>query len=236
MPPGSAYRVPRPVSELNLILIGPPGAGKGTQAENLQADFRLPYIATGDLMRAKREEDSDLGREISGIIAAGDLVPDDVVVKVLIERIDEEGDDGFLLDGFPRTKGQADALDEALSERGRDLTAVLHIDVPDDVIIARLAGRRVCSKNNGHVYHVDYNRPKHDGVCDIDGAKLIQRDDDQPDVISNRLAVYRRETQPLVKRYEDAGILRGFDGTRPPDEVHHHIRATLATLRLEERL
>jgi adenylate kinase len=224
------------VSELNLILIGPPGAGKGTQAENLQADFGLPYLATGDMMRAKRGEDSELGREIDRIISEGGLVPDDVVTQVLIERIEEEGDDGFLLDGFPRTAGQADSLEEELNRRGRELTAAIHIDVPDDEIIKRLAGRRVCSKNNGHVYHVDYNRPKHDGVCDIDGAKLVQRDDDNPDVIRNRLDVYRRETEPLVRRFEEAGLLRSFDGTRPPDEVHRHIRATLATLRLEERL
>jgi len=222
------------VSELNLILIGPPGAGKGTQAENLQADFGLPYIATGDMMRAKRQEDSELGREIARVIAAGELVPDDVVCKVLLERVDAEGDDGFLLDGFPRTERQADVLDQALERRGRKLTAVLLIEAADDVIIQRLAGRRVCS--NGHVYHVDFNRPKHEGVCDIDGTKLVQRDDDKPETIEKRLAVYHDETEPLVARYEEAGLLRSFDGTRPPEEVHRHIRATLAVLRLEEDL
>ncbi|HVL96129.1 MAG TPA: adenylate kinase [Solirubrobacteraceae bacterium] len=222
------------MSELNLILIGPPGAGKGTQAENLQADFGLPYIATGDMMRAKRQEDSELGREIARVIAAGELVPDDVVCKVLLERVDAEGDDGFLLDGFPRTERQADVLDQALERRGRKLTAVLLIEAADDVIIQRLAGRRVCS--NGHVYHVDFNRPKHEGVCDIDGTKLVQRDDDKPETIEKRLAVYHDETEPLVARYEEAGLLRSFDGTRPPEEVHRHIRATLAVLRLEEDL
>jgi adenylate kinase len=224
------------VSELNLILIGPPGAGKGTQAENLQADFGLPYLATGDMMRAKRNEDSDLGREIDRIINEGGLVPDEVVCKVLLERVDAEGDDGFLLDGFPRTEGQADALDEALRSRGREITAVLLIDVPDEELIRRLAGRRICSKNGAHVYHVDYNKPKHDNVCDIDGAKLIQRDDDKPETIKKRLDVYHDQTEPLVSRYEDAGLLRRFDGTRSPEEVHGHIRATLATLKLEERL
>jgi adenylate kinase len=224
------------VSELNLILIGPPGAGKGTQAEHLQADFGLPYIATGDLLREKRKEDSDLGREIAGVMASGGLVGDDLVCKMLLSEIETRGDDGFLLDGFPRRKAQADILDEALGKRGRTLTAVLHIDVPDETIIQRLAGRRVCSKNAAHVYHVDFNKPKHDGVCDIDGAKLVQREDDDPDVIANRLREFHDQTEPLVKRYEDAGLLRSFDGTRPPDEVHRHIRATLATLRLEERL
>ena len=222
------------MSELNLILIGPPGAGKGTQAENLTADFGLPYLATGDMMRAAREEDSDLGREIKKIIAEGELVPDEVVCKVLLERVDAEGDDGFLLDGFPRTVPQADTLDEALERRGRKLTAVLLIDVADDVIVQRLAGRRVCA--NGHVYHVEFNKPKHEGVCDIDGTKLVQRDDDKPETIEKRLAVYHEQTEPLVERYEESGLLRRFDGTRPPDEVHGHIRATLAVLRLEEDL
>ena len=224
------------MSELNLILIGPPGAGKGTQAESLQQDFGLPYLATGDMMRAKRKEDSELGREIDRIISEGGLVPDDVVCKVLLERVDAEGDDGFLLDGFPRTRGQADTLDEALAKRGRRITAVLYIEVADEVIIQRLAGRRVCSKNNAHVYHVDFNKPKHEGVCDIDGSKLVQRDDDVPDTIRHRLGVYHEQTSPLVGRYEESGLLRRFDGTRPPDEVHRHIRATLATIKLEEDL
>jgi adenylate kinase len=222
------------LSELNLILIGPPGAGKGTQAENLTADFGLPYLATGDMMRAKREEDSELGREIKQIIAEGGLVSDDVVCEVLLERVDAEGEDGFLLDGFPRTVPQADTLDEALERRGRRLTAVLLIDVSDDVIVKRLAGRRVCA--NGHVYHVDFNKPKQDGVCDVDGTKLEQREDDKPETIAKRLSVYHDQTEPLVARYEEAGLLKRFDGTLAPDEVHGHIRATLAVLRLEEDL
>jgi adenylate kinase len=222
------------MSELNLILIGPPGAGKGTQAENLTADFGLPYIATGDMMRAKREEDSDLGREIKRIIKEGGLVGDEVVCKVLLERVDAEGDDGFLLDGFPRTVPQADTLDEALERRGRKLTAVLLIEAADDVIIQRLAGRRVCS--NGHVYHVDFNKPKHEGVCDIDGSKLIQRDDDKAETVEERLRVYHDKTEPIVDYYQEQGILRRFDGTRPPTEVHDHLRATIATLRLEDEL
>jgi adenylate kinase len=222
------------LSELNLILIGPPGAGKGTQAENLTADFGLPYLATGDMMRAKREEDSELGREIKQIIAEGGLVSDDVVCEVLLERVDAEGEDGFLLDGFPRTVPQAATLDEALERRGRRLTAVLLIDVSDDVIVKRLAGRRVCA--NGHVYHVDFNKPKQDGVCDVDGTKLEQREDDKPETIAKRLSVYHDQTEPLVARYEEAGLLKRFDGTLAPDEVHGHIRATLAVLRLEEDL
>jgi adenylate kinase len=222
------------MSELNLILIGPPGAGKGTQAERLQQDFGLPYLATGDMMRAAKEEDSDLGREIKGFVESGGLVPDEIVCKVLMARLDAEGDDGFILDGFPRTGGQADVLQGALEKRGRRLTAALLIEVPDETLIERLAGRRQCVK--GHPYHVEYNPPKHEGVCDIDGTKLTQRDDDKPETIAKRLEVYHDQTEPLVERFDAEGLLRRFDGTRPPNEVHDHIRATLAVLRLEEGL
>src|SRR5690348_16693558 len=150
------------MSELNLILIGPPGAGKGTQAEHLQRDFDLPYLATGDMMRAKRQEDSELGRKIAAIIKAGELVDDDIVIAVLLERIEAEGDDGFLLDGFPRNAAQADALDEALDQRGRAITAVVLIEVPDEEIVTRLAGRRVCQGAETHIYHVETNPPQQD--------------------------------------------------------------------------
>ena len=224
----------RPVSELNLILIGPPGAGKGTQAESIREDFDLPYLATGDMMRAKRKEDSELGRKIDRIINEGGLVDDDIVCAVLIERIEREGEDGFLLDGFPRTAVQADKLDEALARLGRTLTAVLLIEADDDVIVGRLAGRRVCE--DGHVYHVETNPPESDGVCDVDGKPLIQRDDDKPETIAKRLATYHEQTEPLVQRYDDAGLLHRFDGTLSPEDVHAHLRKTLRTLRLEEGL
>jgi adenylate kinase len=222
------------MSELNLILIGPPGAGKGTQAARLTDDFGLPYLATGDMMRAKRQEDSELGRQVAAIMDAGGLVDDQVVCKVLLERIEAEGDDGFLLDGFPRKSSQADILDRALGERGRSITAVILIEVPDEVIVARLAGRRQCEK--GHVYHVDLNPPQREGVCDVDGLPLEQRPDDKPEVVQRRLDVYHEETEPLVERYDDAGVLQRFDGTQEPDTVHRHIRGTLSTLKLEERL
>jgi adenylate kinase len=220
------------MSALNLILMGPPGAGKGTQAENLVADFHLAYLATGDMMRAARKEDSDLGRKIDKIISEGGLVDDDIVIEVLLDRIEAEGSDGFLLDGFPRTTPQADALDKALSDTGRHLTGVLLIDVPDEEIISRLAGRRVCGE--GHVYHVDNNPPEQEGVCDVDGTELVQRDDDKPDTIKARLATYHEQTEPQAARYDDEGLLHRFDGTQSPDEVGRHMASTIRTLRMEE--
>jgi adenylate kinase len=222
------------LSELNLILLGPPGAGKGTQAGRLSDDFGLPYIGTGDLLREHRREGTELGREADSYMAKGQLVPDELVIAMILEKIADEGDDGFLLDGFPRTVPQADALGEEMEKRGRRLTAALLIEAPDEVVVERLSGRRQCS--NGHLYHVRYDPPKHDNACDQCGRPLVQRDDDRPAAIRERLAVYHELTEPLKDYYDERGLLRRFDGTRDKVEVHDHIRATLATLRLEERL
>lgn len=224
------------MSELNLILLGPPGAGKGTQAERLVEDFDLPYYATGDILRAAVKEGTELGAKAKEYMDRGDLVPDEVICGVIVERIDSpEALDGFLLDGFPRTLPQAEALGKALEPLGRRLTAVLSIEVDDDEVVRRLSGRRVCERN-GHPYHVDFDPPKNPGFCDQDGSPLIQRDDDREETIKHRLKVFHEQTEPLVDHYEAQGLLRRFDGSRSPDEVHAHIRATLATLRLEERL
>jgi adenylate kinase len=224
------------VSELNLILLGPPGAGKGTQAERLVQDFDLPYYATGDILRAAVKEDSELGHEAKEYMDRGELVPDEVISRVVIERIDRpEAADGFLLDGFPRTINQAEALKTALEERDRRLTAALLIDAPDEEVIRRLSGRRICVKNQ-HLYHVEFDPPKREGVCDQDGSRLIQRDDDKPETLKRRLEVYHEQTRPLIDYYERGGLLRRFDGSRSADEVHGHIRATLATLKLEAEL
>jgi adenylate kinase len=220
------------MSELNLILLGPPGAGKGTQAERLQEDFPLAYVATGDILRQAVADETDLGREAKAYMDRGELVPDDVIIGVILERLAGHGEDGFLLDGFPRTVAQAEALDTALAERDKQLSAVLLIDVPPDDIVRRLSGRRVCEK--GHVYHVEHNPPKEDGVCDVDGTPLSQRDDDREETIRRRLDVYRDQTSPLIDYYDDRDLLRRFDGTRNPTEVHDHLRATIATLRMEE--
>jgi adenylate kinase len=224
------------VSELNLILMGPPGAGKGTQAERLVDDFDLPYYATGDILRAAIGEGTELGKQAQPIVEAGDLVPDELMIGVIMERIDTpEAEDGFILDGFPRTVRQAEALDEAVERRGRSLTAALLIDAPGEEVVRRLSGRRICVKK-GHVYHMEFDPPKSDEVCDQDGSRLIQRDDDKPETIEKRLAVYREQTEPLIDWYDERGVLRRFDGTRSPEEVHSHIRATLATLALEAEL
>lgn len=224
------------MSELNLILLGPPGAGKGTQAERLGADFALAHISTGDMLRAQVARGTELGRQAEKYMNAGELVPDEVILGMIGQRIGEQdAREGFLLDGFPRNTSQADALAATLADSGRRLTGVLLIDVPDEVLVRRLAGRRVCLKN-GHVYHVELDPPKREGVCDQDGSRLIQRDDDMQETIRRRLEVYARQTAPLIDYYENAGLLRRFDGQRNPDEVHTHIRATVATLRLEDEL
>ena len=222
------------MSELNLILLGPPGAGKGTQAARLRDDFTLPYIGTGDLLREHVREKTELGREADGYMSAGKLVPDELVIAMILECVEEQGEDGFLLDGFPRTIPQAEALADELDRRGRRLTAALVIEVPDDVVVARLSGRRQCS--NGHLYHEQFDPPKNAGFCDQCGKPLFRRKDDDPDEVRTRLSTYHAQTEPLIGYYDERGLLRRFDGTRSPSEVHDHIRATLATLRLEERL
>jgi adenylate kinase len=224
------------VSELNLVLLGPPGAGKGTQAERLTSDFDLPYYATGEILRQAVRDETPLGKEAKSYMDKGELVPDELINKVIMDRIDSpEAEDGFLLDGFPRNVEQANMLEDALEKRGRKLSSVLLVDAPDDEVIRRISGRRLCVKN-GHVYHVDFDPPKHEGVCDQDGSRLIQRDDDKPETVQTRLDVYHQQTKPLIDYYDGRSLLRRFDGSRSPSDVHDHIRASLATLKLEEEL
>lgn len=220
--------------ELNLVLLGPPGSGKGTQGERLQEDLRLPYYATGDILRGAVRDQTELGRTAKEYMDRGDLVPDEVIVGVIAERIDSnEALDGFILDGFPRTTPQAEALDAKLGELGRAVGAVLLIDVSDDEVVRRLGGRRTCTAN-GHVFHVEFDPPKQEGVCDVDGSALIVRDDDKPEVIRKRLETYHEKTEPLVSYYDDRGVLRRIDGEAAPEEVAEKIRRTLATLRMEQ--
>jgi adenylate kinase len=222
--------------ELNLILLGPPGSGKGTQGERLQEDFRLPYYATGDILRTAVKEGTEVGKQAKGYMDRGDLVPDEVIIGVIAERLQgEEASDGFILDGFPRTVPQSEALDAKMEELRREITAAILIDVSEDEALRRLGGRRTCEAE-GHVFHVEFNPPEKDGVCDIDGSKLIIRDDDKPELIKNRLAQYREKTEPLIDYYEERGILNHVKGEASPDEVEERIHAVLATLRREQEM
>ena len=219
--------------ERNLVLLGPPGSGKGTQGERLQEELQLPYYATGDILRAAVREGTELGRAAKDYMDRGDLVPDEVIVGMIGERIDSaEAEDGFILDGFPRTAPQAEALAAKLSELDRELTSVLLIDVSDEEVVRRLGGRRTCTEN-GHVFHVEFNPPQQVGICDVDGSELVVRDDDKPEVIRHRLEQYHDKTAPLIEHYDHQSLLRRIDGTASPDEVGDEIRRTLATLRLE---
>lgn len=224
------------MSELNLILLGPPGSGKGTQGESLQEELRLPYYATGDILRKAVKEESELGKKAKEYMDSGDLVPDDLIIAVIAEAVStDEASDGFILDGFPRTVPQAEALDEKLSELGRSVSAALLIDVDDDEVVRRLGGRRTCEQG-GHVFHVEFNPPKEEGVCDVDGSDLVIRDDDRPEVIEKRLDTYHSKTKPLVEYYDDENVLQRVDGTQTPDEVSDAIRGMLATLRREDEM
>jgi adenylate kinase len=224
------------MNQLNLVLLGPPGSGKGTQGERLQDDLRLPYWATGDILRAAVRDETELGRAAKEYMDRGDLVPDEVIVGAIAERIDsEEAADGFILDGFPRTVPQAEALAAKLDELGRRLTAVLLIDADDDEVMRRLGGRRTCVEN-GHVFHVDFNPPEKDGVCDIDGSELVVRDDDKPEVIAHRLGTYHEKTEPLSEFYDHQSLLRRIDGSAAPDAVADELRRVLATLKIEENI
>ncbi len=221
------------MSELNLVLLGPPGSGKGTQGERLREDLDLPYYATGDILREAVREQTPLGQEAKEYMDRGDLVPDGVIIGVIAERIaGHEAEDGFILDGFPRTVGQAEALESRMDELAKRLTAALLIEVGDDEVVRRLGGRRTCP--NGHVFHADFDPPQEEGRCDVCGAELQTRDDDKPEVIQHRLDQYREKTEPLVAWYEDRGFLERVDGEKEQEEVEEDIRALLATLRMEE--
>lgn len=228
-------------AELNLVLVGPPGAGKGTQAARLVKDFSLPFISVGDILRANVKDGTELGAQAKQYMDKGELLPDELVVDLIMARLaEDDAREGFILDGFPRTVAQAEALEAGLTAASRTLTAVVVIEVPDDDLIERLSGRRV-NPTTGRTYHVKFDPPKHEGVDDIDGTKLIQRDDDKPETIANRLKVYHEQTAPVIDFYEQQGsetkaLVRRIDGTREPEDVYSTIRALVATVRLEDTL
>jgi adenylate kinase len=204
---------------MRLVLLGPPGAGKGTQAKHIAGHYGIPNISTGDIFRSNVAEMTELGDLAKSYMDEGELVPDDVTIAMVRERLGrDDTEPGFLLDGFPRTVPQAEAMNDILDEYDVGLDAVLKLQVDDDEVVRRLSGRRVC-RSCGHAYHIESNRPTHDGVCDICGGELYQRDDDQPETIRRRLDVYHAQTRPLVEYYEARDLLRWVVGTGAVDEV-----------------
>jgi adenylate kinase len=212
---------------MRLVLVGPPGAGKGTQAKYLAQHFRIPQISTGDIFRANVAQQTALGQEARRYMDAGDLVPDEVTIGMVRDRLSQ--DDavrGFLLDGFPRNVRQAEALNQMLAEMDAPLDAVLELKVEDEEVVRRLSGRRTC-RQCGHVWHQEFDPPKQDGVCDKCGGELFQRDDDQPDTVKRRLEVYQEQTAPLVDFYAQNGLLKTIEATGPVDGVTKRAIAAL---------
>jgi adenylate kinase len=204
---------------MRLILVGPPGAGKGTQAKYLAKHFGIPQISTGDIFRANVAEKTDLGLQARRYMDAGELVPDEVTIAMVRDRLTwDDASSGYLLDGFPRTAPQAEALSEMLTEMGTPLDGVLELRVDDEEVVRRLSGRRTC-RTCGHVWHLEFDPPQQPGVCDLCGGELFQRDDDLPETIRRRLEVYAEQTAPLVGYYEDLGLLVAIDATGQVDHV-----------------
>jgi adenylate kinase len=212
---------------LNLIFLGPPGAGKGTQAQRLSKRFGIPQLSTGDILRRAVAEGTALGKKAKTLMDAGQLVPDEIVNGIVDDALNKpEAQRGFLLDGFPRTVAQATALDEMLARRGRKIDYVLSLEVPVEVLVDRLSGRLTCPVD-GAVYHLRTNPPKKPGVCDRDGTPLVQRPDDQPDAVRRRLAEYENKTALLKGYYKPRSVLRNIDGVGTPDEVEARIISVL---------
>jgi adenylate kinase len=214
---------------MNLILLGPPGAGKGTQAERLERERKLIQLSTGDMLRAAATSGSDLGKRIRDIMNAGQLVPDDIIIDMIAQRIAEpDCRNGFILDGFPRTTRQAEALDKMLAEKGLDLDYVIEMHVDEGALIDRIAGRYACAKC-GAGYHETFKRPKVEGVCDVCGSRqFVRRDDDNPETVRARLAAYREQTAPILPYYKAKSVLRRVDGMAPIPEVARQIDAVLS--------
>jgi adenylate kinase len=204
---------------MRLILLGPPGAGKGTQAEKIAKEFNIPHISTGDIFRANIKNETELGLKAKQYIDNGELVPDSVVVAIVEDRIKQDDTkNGFLLDGFPRTENQALALDEVLNESGISLDAVINIKVDSKVLVSRITGRRIC-KDCGATYHIEFNPPAEEGVCDLCSGELYQRSDDNEDTVQNRIDVYNKQTAPLIEYYSKQDLIKTIDGEQAIDKV-----------------
>ncbi len=215
------------MSQFNLVLLGPPGAGKGTQASRIVADYGIPHISTGDILRGAVKNGTAMGLEAKKYMDAGDLVPDSVVIGIVKDRLQEpDTAKGFLMDGFPRTIPQAEALDKALEELDRAITKVVVILVDEEDLVKRLSGRRVCRACQAP-FHVMFNQPQVEGVCDKCGGELYQRDDDNETTVRNRLVNYRNQTEPLIDYYDKAGVVARVDGSKSPEGVYEDVRMAL---------
>ena len=204
---------------MKIIMLGAPGAGKGTQAKMIADKYGVPHVSTGDIFRANIKNGTELGMEAKKYMDQGLLVPDELTVKILLDRVSQpDCKNGYVLDGFPRTIPQAEVLDKALAELGESIDYAIDVDVPDENIVKRMSGRRACV-GCGATYHIEFNPTKVEGICDACGEKLILRDDDKPETVKNRLSVYHEQTQPLIDYYKNQGILKSVDGTQPMDEV-----------------
>ena len=208
---------------MKIIMLGAPGAGKGTQAKRIAQRYGIPHVSTGDIFRANIKNGTELGMKAKAYMDAGNLVPDEITIGMLLDRINEaDCEKGYVLDGFPRTIPQAESLTAALKERGEKMDYAIDVDVPDENIINRMSGRRACLAC-GATYHIAYNPPKKEGVCDQCGEPLVLRKDDKPETVKNRLEVYHQQTQPLIDYYKKEGILAQVDGTQNMDQVFEDI-------------
>ncbi len=211
------------VQDMKIIMLGAPGAGKGTQAKRIAEKFGVPHISTGDIFRANIKNGTDLGKEAKKYMDEGQLVPDELTVRILLDRVkDKDCEKGYVLDGFPRTIPQAEVLDSELKKLGEKVDYAIDVDVPDENIIHRMSGRRACLKC-GATYHLEYLKPAKEGICDKCGSELVLRDDDKPETVKKRLTVYHEQTQPLIDYYKKAEVLHSVDGTKEPDQVFEAI-------------
>ncbi|MBY8340352.1 adenylate kinase [Streptomyces spinosirectus] len=205
---------------MRIVLVGPPGAGKGTQAMRLAGKLSIPHISTGDLFRANISRHTELGKLAKSYMDAGNLVPDEVTIAMAKDRMEQpDAENGFLLDGFPRNVSQAEALDELLKTEGIKLDAVLDLEVPEEEVVKRIAGRRICRNKAEHVFHVTYSPPKKEGVCDVCGGELYQRDDDSEDTVRTRLEVYHTQTEPIIDYYKAQGLVATISSLGPVEEI-----------------
>ena len=212
---------------MKIIMLGAPGAGKGTQAKMIADKYQVPHISTGDIFRANIKNGTELGKKAKEFMDKGQLVPDELTVEILLDRVAQDDcKNGYVLDGFPRTIPQADVLDKELTKLGDKVDYAINVDVPDENIIRRMSGRRACLKC-GATYHIEHIPPKQEGICDTCGSELVQRDDDKPETVKNRLSVYHEQTQPLIDYYTKKNILKTVDGTKDMQEVFNEITGIL---------